>query len=303
MLYNRFLELLFVKSGIKIGGCNTFNGYSIDKPLRIDISCSMKSGSVPNDAEITVLNLSSQTARQVLVENEEIEIWAGYAPEGREHFKGVIFKGKIRQAITNREGVNRKTVIHIGDGDEAHTNATVKKKVPKGSYKGQVDAAADAMAERGVKRGVIKVDDKQVGRTLTFNGESAREILNDVAYSTDSVWMITDGKLHFHKRDEYLDDSKYILTPENGLIGSPVFNDDGVDINTLLIHDLRPSMKLGVKSNAAGNPRINGKYKIEEITFTASTSNGQHGCAMKLKEIGSDDKVKRKKQRKIGGVT
>lgn len=302
-MYNRFLELRFVKSGMKIGGCNKWNGNSIDMPLLITATCSMKSESAPNDAEITITNLSYQTARQVLVEKEEIEIWAGYSPEGQEPFIGMIFKGVIRSAITNRDGVNRKTVIHIGDGDEAHGQAKVKKKVAKGSYKGQVDAAVESMEKRGVKRGKVKVDDKQVGRTLTFNGEYARAILDDVAYSTDSVWMIIDGKIHMHKRDEFLEDSKYILTPENGLIGSPVFNDDGVDIKTLLIHDLRPSMKIGVKSNNVGNPRINAGYKIEEITFSASTGAGEHGCSIKLKELGANGKVKRKKDRNIGGVT
>ena len=303
MMYNRFLELRFVKSGMKIGGCNKWNGNGIDMPLLITATCSMKSESAPNDAEITITNLSYQTARQVLVEKEEIEIWAGYSPEGQEPFIGMIFKGVIRSAITNRDGVNRKTVIHIGDGDEAHGQAKVKKKVAKGSYKGQVDAAVESMEKRGVKRGKVKVDDKQVGRTLTFNGEYARAILDDVAYSTDSVWMIIDGKIHMHKRDEFLEDSKYILTPENGLIGSPVFNDDGVDIKTLLIHDLRPSMKIGVKSNNVGNPRINAGYKIEEITFSASTGEGEHGCSIKLKELGANGKVKRKKDRNIGGVT
>ena len=303
MMYNRFLELRFVKSGMKLGGCNKWNGNGIDMPLLITATCSMKSESAPNDAEITITNLSYQTARQVLVEKEEIEIWAGYSPEGQEPFIGMIFKGVIRSAITNRDGVNRKTVIHIGDGDEAHGQAKVKKKVAKGSYKGQVDAAVESMEKRGVKRGKVKVDDKQVGRTLTFNGEYARAILDDVAYSTDSVWMIIDGKIHMHKRDEFLEDSKYILTPENGLIGSPVFNDDGVDIKTLLIHDLRPSMKIGVKSNNVGNPRINAGYKIEEITFSASTGAGEHGCSIKLKELGANGKVKRKKDRNIGGVT
>lgn len=303
MMYNRFLELRFVKSGMKLGGCNKWNGNGIDMPLLITATCSMKSESAPNDAEITITNLSYQTARQVLVEKEEIEIWAGYSPEGQEPFIGMIFKGVIRSAITNRDGVNRKTVIHIGDGDEAHGQAKVKKKVAKGSYKGQVDAAVESMEKRGVKRGKVKVDDKQVGRTLTFNGEYARAILDDVAYSTDSVWMIIDGKIHMHKRDEFLEDSKYILTPENGLIGSPVFNDDGVDIKTLLIHDLRPSMKIGVKSNNVGNPRINAGYKIEEITFSASTGAGEHGCSINLKELGANGKVKRKKDRNIGGVT
>lgn len=303
MMYNRFLELRFVKSGMKLGGCNKWNGNGIDMPLLITATCSMKSESAPNDAEITITNLSYQTARQVLVEKEEIEIWAGYSPDGQEPFIGMIFKGVIRSAITNRDGVNRKTVIHIGDGDEAHGQSKVKKKVEKGSYKGQIDAAVESMEKRGVKRGKVKVDDKQVGRTLTFNGEYARAILDDVAYSTDSVWMIIDGKIHMHKRDEFLEDSKYILKPENGLIGSPVFNDDGVDIKTLMIHDLRPSMKIGVKSNNVGNPRINAGYKIEEITFSASTGVGEHGCSIKLKELGANGKVKRKKDRNIGGVT
>lgn len=303
MMYNRFLELVFVKSGLKMGGSNLFNGYSIDRPLRIEAKVSMKAESAPNDAEITIYNMSYQTARKVLTEGEEIEIWAGYNPQGRQKFTGLVFKGKLRSAITNREGVDRKTVIHIGDGDKAFTHAKVKKKVAKGSTKGQVDAAADAMVEKGIKKGKIKVDDKQTGRTITFNGESAREILNDIAYTTDSVWMIIDGKLHMHKRDEVLNDSKYIITPDNGLLGSPVFSDDGVSIKTLVIHDLRPSMKIGVRSNNVGNPRINSSYKIEEINFALSTGTGEHNCSIKLKEIGADGKVKRKKERKIGGIT
>lgn len=303
MMYNRFAELRFVKSGIKIGGANFWNGNEIEKPLHISFNCSMKAESKPNDAEVTILNLSNQTAKKVFVEGEEIELWGGYKPQGQQEFLGLIFNGKIRSVITNRDGVNIKTVVKIGDGDEAHTHATVKKKVPKGSYKGQVDAAAEAMEKRGVKKGTIKVDDKNVGRTLTFNGDSARQILDDVAFATDSVWMITNGKLHFHKRDETLQDSKYVLTPENGLLGSPVFSDDGVQIKTLLIHDLRPSMKITVRSLGAGNPRINASYKIEDITFNGTNADGEHSCDIKLKEIGTDGKVKRKKQRQSGGRT
>jgi hypothetical protein len=301
MMYNRFVELRFVKSGYKLGGANFFNGNDIERPLHIEGTCSMKSDSKPNDAEITIYNLSQDTARKVLVEKEEIEIWAGYKPQNGQEYIGLIFKGVIRSAITNREGVNRKTVVHIGDGDKAHKNAKVTKKVPKGKYKGQVDAAVEAMANFGVVRGDIKIDDKlEVGRTVTFNNDSARQVLDDVAYSTDSVWMITEGKIHFHKRDETLKDLKYVITPDNGLLGSPVFSDDGVAIRTLLIHDLRPSFKINVKSNIVGNAKINGSYKIEEINFDFSNGTGSHGCNIRLKEIGKDGKVKRKKSKTIG---
>ena len=62
-------------------------------------------------------------------------------------------------------------------------------------------------------------------------------------------------------------------------------------------------MKITVRSLGAGNPRINASYKIEDITFNGTNADGEHGCDIKLKEIGTNGKVKRKKQRQSGGRT
>ena len=282
--YNRYLEIRMPESGINFGGAQYISNGKIIKPLKITASCSMTTESTPNDAEVTIYNLSEQSAKNLFQSGKTLEIWAGYAPNQEEQSIGMMFSGKIKNISSDVKGVDRVWVIAISDGGDAYKAASVVAKSDGGNLKKCAELAAAAMAEQyGVEVGVIKLGKEvSTGKTITYNGDYARDVLDDVCASTDSKWQITNGKLNVTPKREALKKTGLVLTPQTGLIGHPKITDDGVEFDTIVIPNVYPNMSVVVNARYGA-----GTYQINQIEMSLTNADGDHKFSMRNK-VASD---------------
>ncbi|GHA66315.1 hypothetical protein GCM10009007_03480 [Formosimonas limnophila] len=283
--FNRYLSIRIPELGIEVGGAQRYQGRKVVRPLKITATCSLSAESTPNDAQVTIYNLSEQSAKKIFQNDKTAEIWAGYSPEGDEENIGLMFLGKIKNITSSVQGVDRVWVIDIGDGAQAYKGASVVDKSDKGDLEKSAKLAADAMKNQyGIETGTIKLGKKiTTGKTITYNGDYSRDVLDDVCLSTDSKWNITHGILNVTPKNEVVKDTGLVLTPQTGLIGYPKITDDGVEIETIVIPNVRPDMAITVQARYGS-----GTYQINQIDMQLSNSDGDHKFTMRYKNM--DDK-------------
>lgn len=242
--------------------------------LRIAFEVTKTDGPTPNTGKITVWNLSEDSVARLQATPHRVFLWAGY--KGSE---GLVFLGDITQVEAAKEGTERVVTITSGDGQNALTSARISK-----SYAGQTDPAdiigdlgagiaeklgADkAQAKARIKDKVSSYLPKTTGanpnpRGQTFSGQASTE-LRKALRANKLDFMVEDGELKIVKPGEDTEGGEaYYLTPDTGLIGSPVMGDKGrLGAKTLLIPVLRPTGYVKIESH-----NFSGFYIIRSLRF------------------------------------
>ena len=149
-------------------------------------------------------------------------------------------------------------------------------------------------SQHGIEVGTIKLGKEvKTGKTITYNGDYARDILDDVAASTDSKWQIANGKLDMTPKNEVLKSSGLVLSPKTGLIGYPKITDDGVELETIVIQNIYPNISIVVDSRYGA-----GTYQINQIDMQLSNSDGDHKFTMRQKNL-TDKKIDEQRQKNV----
>lgn len=283
--FNRYLSIRLPDAGVEIGGAQSYQGRKVIRPIKVTASCSLTTESTPNDAQVTIYNLAEKTAKTIFANNNWCEIWAGYAPDEDEQNIGMMFRGKIKNVTSSIQGVDRVWVVDIGDGADAYKGSSVVNKSEGGDLEKSAKLAAGAMSEQyGVETGKMKLGRQvKTGKTITYNGDYSRDILDDVCMSTDSKWQITNGVLDVTPKNEVSESSDLVLSPKTGLIGYPKITDDGVEVETIVIPNVRPNMSIVVDARYGA-----GTYQINQIDMQLTNSDGDHKFTMRYKNM--DDK-------------
>jgi len=302
ILYNRFVEIHFIDADLVIGGRQELVGGRVNIPPSISFEAKHSSESSPNEAKVTIYNMHDDTREKVLVEGKKIEIHAGYWAYNGERYVGPIFRGQIRKTLTKVDnGTEVVSEIECGDGDDAYARARVRKRTGKApTHKEVVGHAVDAFASLGVTPGRIEIPDYTEARPRTIDRAARRE-LDDICRQHDLQWSIQDGTLHVISRNDVRDDRRLTISPDTGLLDSPQRSEHGVDIKTLLLHDLRPGQTIRIENPYVSNPLAGTEYKIHEITFSGDNFGGDFGCQIDgrgLNDPAQKDKAGKKNNRK-----
>lgn len=111
--FGRKIELLIADAG----------GHALDlSGFRVVFKVTKTAAEQPNQAQITIYNLSDETSRRIISGTlTRIVLSAGY-----EENCAIIFDGNIISATHVRNGADFVTTIDAGDGDQAYNFATVK---------------------------------------------------------------------------------------------------------------------------------------------------------------------------------
>lgn len=254
------MEQWLRKCSLILGG----NGNGVDvSNLRITFTVKKTSVQTPNEAEIKVYNLSSETAAQIQREFTRVILQAGY----QNNFS-VIFDGTAKQIKTGRDN-GTDTYLHIfaSDGDASYNFAVVNTTLSAGSSPtDHINAAASPMAAHGTTVGHIgNVGGQKLARGKVMYGNS-RDYLRQSAQSSDSDWSIQDGKLQVVPVRGLLPTQAVVLNSKSGLIGTPEQTNDGIKIRALL----NPMLKIG------GKIIVNNKdIQLATISENKTTKGGQ----------------------------
>jgi hypothetical protein len=243
----------------------------------------------PNTCDLTIYNLT----REHQAELEELRpkdkrattgipcrIEAGYVDPGPQ----LIWLGDLRTIETTRQGPDWVTHATSGDGERGWQNGRIH--VAYGP-KTPLETALRAIArELGVAPGNLsKIAQKlKIAGTAmfpsgkVFSGSASRALV-DFARSADLEVSIQDGALQFIDRGKALAGESLRLSSETGLIGSPTVDNEGVMTCEVL---MIPGVRVGsvVVLDAA---RVKGAYKVEQATWSGSTSGDEWGITLKGK--------------------
>lgn len=228
--------------------------------LDIEFTVNFDDDMLPNEAEITVYNLTANTINQ-FKKDSEITIEAGYKGD-----TGVIFKGYVSKVKTRQEEADKVTTIKCLDDIKDHTIAEEK------SYSSPNNTASyilkDLLSQTGITLAEFEPrtdfpydNDVKVDGDLMENIKKYSEVCGVSSY-------VSNGKIYsrYIKKGDNLN---FDLSADTGLIGSPEeFEEErtiqdktetikGYECESLLQHRFYAGGIVNLKSQFA-----NGEYRI-----------------------------------------
>lgn len=236
-------------------------GSAIDaSDLRIRFKVDQNTLQRPNSAEITITNLSNETADKIQKEGKLVTLSAGYEGASK-----VIFKGDIIQKRKGRENpVDTYLTILATSGDKAYNYAVVNKSLAAGhTFKDQVNAAFEPMKEHGITLGYIgDLGSKVMPRGRTMFG-MARDFLRDIAFATNTAWSIQNNKLQVLENQKTLPGDAVVLNSQTGMIGMPVQTISGIIVRCLLNPDIHPGTRVQINQSSIQQAAFSPNYTAE----------------------------------------
>lgn len=243
--------------------------------LRVAFRIQMSRGRTPHEGTIRIWNINPVSAALLEGPAPTVILSVGYGdsadPENiiipRQIFVGDVIRNGVR---LQKEGPDRILTIEAKDGGFAYQSARVNL-----SFATATNFTAIFNAVAGAMRLPVgtQIIQPEVALTQggTFSG-SARDVLDRIADSTNSTWVITDGVLSIFPRGQ-AEASNFVpqFSSQTGnLIGSPQKKDrSGVQIRGLLDASIRPGSSYSVQSAA-----INGVFVADDVTFTGDSGFG-----------------------------
>lgn len=258
---------------------NSSESIVIDGGLSIEFDLTKTITSDPNEATISVTNLS-QATRNIISDGtyDRVELRAGYSTDLR-----VLFVGYIDEVLTQKNGVDIVTTVRCSDGASDYRTARIAVTVSKGSTDEDIiKQCISSMPETGTgitSFAVVRALTR--GKTMVGN---VRDILSNVSKNQDADWSIQDNQLTLLPKTHALaNDEGFILSQETGMIGSPSRTTNGIEVRCLLNNIMKVGQLCRVESfikEYSGDFKITkiqmrGGNRVQDFTNILELQNGQ----------------------------
>lgn len=264
-------------------------GVSIEG-LRIVFKIEKSRASFVNNGLITVYNLSHATRQQI-----EEEFYRVVLEVGHGEVTNRLFIGDIRNVFHRREGADIATDIYVGDGDLDFQTGTTNKVIPEGtSLKDYISGLVGEF--KGLGEGLMQDIPDDITEWPTTVIGNIKDELDKVTKANGLVWSIQDNLVEVLPVRGFVD-SPVVISQENGMLGSPVVTNEGVNVVVLLDPTLLPNRKVKVLSEYTDNNLTDlnfqkrdtdlggGEYVINNITFTGDNRGGEFSAALECQRI------------------
>jgi hypothetical protein len=235
-----------------------------------------------NYAEIMIYNLAFSTTQDIIKEGCKVIVEAGY-----ESNFGKIFEGEIFQHRWSRENnTDFRLMLNCLDGSKIKNdnmiNFTLFKEYDQKAALKNIASQASTPFEIGVSP---SIKTHKMPRGATFFGEPMEHI-RDIAQDNNFQLIISDGALYASNICDPPAGEAILVTPSNGLIGTPEQTELGVTFKVLLDPRMRvnPINPVVVKLDQTQIQQIkkiqgqyytildaHGLYKIHKVTHTGDT--------------------------------
>ena len=252
----------------------------ITMPFTLTFSISRNTLAQANTGRFTILNLSEDTRRKIYKDKYKtniykgIELRAGYG-DTKETLP-LIFKGNIKQAYSQRNGVNYETEIEAYDAGFAYVNGNTSR------------AFAEGTSDKQILETLIKdLPNISVGKIGSFGDKLPRgnsmqgqtiELIKNVAKSN---FFVDNEKAYCLQENECYKGNIQKITSDSGLLGSPLREE------TLLTFSImfEPRLQLGqyIELESQTEKLFNGQYKVIGVEHQGTISDAQSGkCTTKV---------------------
>lgn len=195
-----------------------------------DMTASVKTykGSKPNEATLTIDNLSVNTITLLEATGQELQIKAGTT------FVDELFLGTIasRGVVTKNDIPNRTTTITAKDGRRIYRDTKVAKAYPNGVTIQSV--VMDLLALTGLPVGLGSVYPPGNFPAGWAHQGLWRVALSEILLPLGYYWTIQGGVIYVLNEASTAPGNVPLVSPDTGLIGSPTRTKKGCNISSVL---------------------------------------------------------------------
>lgn len=262
---------------------------------KIEFDLETSRAGFPNEAKISIYNLSKTTRQRIKDLKEIVQLEAGYPGN-----KGIIFKGNLAKVWHERVSkTDIVTRIEAGDGLADFQNAMVNVTLAAGqnSPKQIVEACAAQFESVGVGSLDLLAGLPGTAKATVLSG-NVKDELDKVARQNDFSWSIQNNELEIVKNSEAIEDVT-VISKATGMVGAPVVTENGVDVEVLLNPKLRVNRVMRVISdflddadtlnfNKQDTDLGGGFFRMDKIKYNGSNrADGKFTCAIEGKRMSN----------------
>jgi hypothetical protein len=268
--------LQFGRSASLIFGVYGTLGVAFDD-LRITFDVTKTKRSSANQATVTVYNLAERNRKRLQAKGTALSLLVGYGGAMQ-----LLCSGEVNHGTVAYQSPNWVSAAEILDGQGALRESALSRTWPTGTPKSLVYATL-AGALTGIALGPVEAL-PFVGITsapLSVSG-SVRTSLDMIASAWGFTWSIQDGIIEARQIGGIGNGlaTAPLLSPQTGLIGSPEWTDDGLDVRCLLTPSVRPGGRVVVQSKTA-----NGVFQVESVRHSGDTHGSDWTTSATVTEV------------------
>lgn len=260
LLYNRSARIRVGNLG---GDGKDFTG------LRVQFSVEKTSESNANSSKITIYNLNPDSRSFLEQQNLTVILEVGYEPPGQDPFLEILAVGDIKRGkVKNeRQGTDWVSTLELGDGEVALQEKFFNKSFEPGASLEKVMKDVAGSFDKPVNT-IIGLKDKVFNSGLNLSGGS-KEILDTLTRDAGLEWSIQDDEVQILPPEGSTTDEILLLTPQTGLLSSPIKREKGVEFMALINPSLRPGRRFRLESRD-----IKGVFRARKVFFNGDTLEG-----------------------------
>jgi len=210
-----------------------------------------------NKCNLKIYNLKPETRAIFEGEDVRLTLEAGYQDES-----GLIFKGNVKRSSFKKVGPDWITDILIADGDKALREVNFQKSYVAGiDIKNVISDIVDKMKSEGrvISKSLKNISSEILQKGLSVTG-IAEEILDKLIDKQGLEVHIQNEEIVFVDPKGDIGRPEINITPETGLIGSPIRREkNGIQFESLINHNMIPGSLINLKSKD-----INGLFVIRK---------------------------------------
>jgi hypothetical protein len=242
----------------------------------------------PNVAEIRVWNLSETTRAQVEARGTVV-LRAGYEDPP------TLFRGDIRRAWTESDGIDNVTVLQARDGGRAYSEARIARSYNPGTP--VVTVLRDVVADMEIGEGNLS---EYAAAYALRNGADtfgdgyvaagpARRVLDALTRAAGLRWSVQNGALQILQQGRPLQTRAVLLSSDTGLVDSPAWDEVGrrtrgrrgtVTCKTLIQPGIEPGRRVVLESR-----HISGGFEVRRIKYQGETRGDPWFASLELRPI------------------
>lgn len=282
-LYNRVAELTVIQRS---------NGLIRQiKDLRFSFSIQKTSDFIPNNSEISIYNLNSDSRDFMESTTLDIILKAGYTGiTGNEDLSRVIFAGNVTRVESEKSGPDIITKLECEDAGLEMRDTKFNKTydIQGGTpIKLIINELIEALNVSVSQENIKGITDEKFVNPVVLSG-TVKDNLNNMTKKLDLEWSIQDGSIHIRPRGTFNTVDIFVLNAETGLLGIPIKREDGIEFVSLINPLLTPTKTVQITSKVAGSG-VNGLFVVQTAIYNGDTREGDWSVRCEALEPESAD--------------
>lgn len=238
--------------------------------LRIQFKIKRALTKTPDQADITITNLSELTRHDLETKPLQVQIEAGYVSTGPR----LLFVGDLRFGMTELKSPNWETLLQVGDGADVYQNSKISRAYQPGTT--ILSMLQDTSKSMGMTLPPGLAQDPAL-RAQIIHGDiahgPARDRLTHLLTSYGYSWSIQNGKPVILRDDQVHSLAPIPVDEEHGMIGTPEFGSPPksgkpphVTVEMLLYPEMMPGALIQLTSKVK-----NGLFRVEDVEHHGDT--------------------------------